>query len=113
MIIELKWPDSTPTTEFSKEFLQAMLDRVAHSYARYGAMKDAYPHKVDALKSAELRLDKYKETGNLEYVVDSANFNMIEFIHPRKVDAYWDARAKSPGRVWHREVDPLRDRNKP
>lgn len=37
---------------------------------------------MDALKNIELRLHKYRETGNTEFLVDVANFAMIEFMHP-------------------------------
>lgn len=37
---------------------------------------------MDAIKNLEIRLQKYKETGNTEYLVDVANFVMLEFMHP-------------------------------
>lgn len=37
---------------------------------------------MDALKNIELRLQKYKDTGNTEFLVDIANFAMLEFMHP-------------------------------
>ena len=50
---------------------------------------EAYPHKVDAIASLRKRLHLYEETGNAEYLVDVANFAMIEFMHPSH-EAYHD-----------------------
>lgn len=115
MQISLEWPDSVPTTEFSPQFLQGMLDRMAVSYAKYGKVTDAYPHKVDALKSLEVRLDKYAQTGNTEYLMDAGNFAMIEFMAPKNEDAYYEPTDSkgSPGRKWHGEVDAHQAKNVP
>lgn len=93
-------PDAILATEFSTDFVQKMKNRMLVSYMKYGAIKDAYPEKVDAVASLKLRLDKYAETGNTEWLVDAANFAMIEFMHPRHQDAHFrgtDA-GESPGR---------------
>ncbi len=115
MQIVLNWPDGVPQTEFSHKFLQGMLDRMAVSYAKYGAVADAYPSKVDALKSLDVRVEKYGRTGNTEYLMDAGNFAMIEFMAPRNPDAYYkptDSK-ESPGRVWMGEVDPHQAKNVP
>ncbi len=98
----LQLTDSAPPTEWSAEFLQGMLDRMAVSFHKYGPVAEAYPDKVNALKSCLLRVDKYRETGNTEFLVDAANFLMIEFLCPSVAGAGFhatDADA-SPGRVW-------------
>ena len=86
--------------EFSEQFVQGMRDRMAVSYAKYGPIKDAYPHKVDALESMKKRLDRYYETGNTEWLMDCANFMMIEFMLPRHPKAHFRATSsqESPGR---------------
>ena len=91
---------ASPSSEFSHEFLQGMVDRMAVSYHKYGAVKDAYPFHVDALKSLRDRLTKYDETGNTEYLIDAANFAMIEFMCPARPDAFFKATdaGESPGR---------------
>lgn len=97
-----------PGTEFSFPFVQGMADRMAVSYAKYGAVKDAYPEKVNALDSLRLRLKKYAETGNTEFLMDAANFAMIEFMHPAHKDAYFkptDSK-ESPGRKWFDKYNP-------
>ena len=115
MIVMLNWPDGAPTSEFCTQFLQGMLDRMAVSYAKYGLVADAYPHKVDAIRSLQARLDKYAQTGNTEYLMDAGNFAMIEFMKPKHEDAYYEPTdvKGSPGRKWHGEVDGLQDKNIP
>lgn len=87
-------------TEFSKPFVQHMQNAMAVSHYKYGALADAYPHKVDAVGSLTERLRKYAETGNTEYLVDVANFAMIEFMHPRHPKAFFQGTDDdgSPGR---------------
>lgn len=114
-MFEINWNSSIPTTEFSPEFVQGMADRMATSYCKYGAVKDAYPHRVDALKSMIQRLAKYEATGNTEWLMDVANFAMIEFMLPKHADAHFsptDSKA-SPGRMWNGERDPLTHGNTP
>lgn len=99
-----------PKSEFSDEFVRLMKNRMEVSFHKYGPVADAYPHKVDAIKSMQKRLQWYLDgdyskdiaPGNTEYLVDCANFLMIEFMHPAHPDAHFkgtDANG-SPGRVW-------------
>lgn len=90
-----------PDSEFSEKFVQYMKNRMAVSFHKYGPVADAYPHKVSALDSLRKRLDKYRETGNTEWLVDAANFLMIEFMHPSHPDAHFEGTdsGASPGRV--------------
>ena len=90
-----------PGSEYSKRFLEGMLARMAMSYFKYGNVADAYPSRVNAVESLKLRLEKYAETGNTEYLMDAANFAMIEFMHPAHPDAHFEATDSdgSPGRV--------------
>jgi hypothetical protein len=78
-----------PESEFSETFVQGMYDRMAVSYFKYGKVADACPDKVDALASLEMRLKRYRETGNTEWLMDVANFAMIEFMRPRHPKAYF------------------------
>lgn len=88
-------------TEFSDDFVRKMQNAMCVSFYKYGPLADAYPSKVDAVASLKLRLDKYVETGNTEYLVDAANFAMIEFMRPRHPEAFYKATDAdgSPGRV--------------
>jgi hypothetical protein len=97
--IQLK--PSSPPTEYKSEFLQGMLDRMAVSFHKYGPVAEGYPDRVDALQSLRLRIEKYVETKNTEFLIDAANFCMIEFMHPRLPGAQFtptDSDA-SPGRI--------------
>lgn len=102
---------SVPETEFSEEFVQSMADRMGYSFFKYGAVADAYPHKVSALESLKKRLALYEnggnvkgvhyEPGNQDFLFDIGNFAMIEFMRPsRKVYCSAGDTAESPGRVW-------------
>lgn len=80
---------ATPSTEYSREFLQGMIDRMGVSFCKYGLVADAYPAKTDAFRSARDRMGKYQETGNTEFLIDAANFLMIEFMHPDHARAHF------------------------
>lgn len=103
MKIDLKIFKSSETlsAEISIPFVQGMLDRMIVSYYKYGAIKASFPSHISALDSIQLRLDKYKDTGNTEYLIDVANFAMIEFIHPSIVGAEYKPTDSdgSPGRI--------------
>jgi len=82
---------AAPTSEFSFDFVQGMANRMAVSFFKYGKVEDAYPHRVDALMSLQQRIDRYMATGNTEYLIDAANFAMIEFMHPSHPKAHFSA----------------------
>jgi hypothetical protein len=90
-----------PGSEVSEVFVQGMRDRMAMSFFKYGAVADAYPHKVNALESLRRRLEKYEETGNTEWLIDAANFAMIEFMRPAHKRAHYKPTdsGESPGRA--------------
>lgn len=91
-----------PTSEFDERFIEYMRTRMAVSFHKYGPVKKAYPHKVSAIESLQLRLREYEKTGNTEYLVDAANFAMIEFMRPSHKEAHFTATDSngSPGRIW-------------
>lgn len=97
---EVKLKAACPSTEYSLQFLQGMVDRMAVSFHKYGAVKDGFPYPVNALESLQMRLEKYAETGNTEWLMDVANFAMIEFMRPRTLIAHFVATDSdaSPGR---------------
>lgn len=88
-------------TEYSPEFDEGRKVRMIVSYFRYGLLSEAYPHRINAIESLKQRLDKYAETGNKEFLMDAANFAMIEFMHPAHPNAFFEATDsdQSPGRV--------------
>lgn len=71
-------------TEYSERFDKIRKDMMVMSYYKYGSMKDNYDKFkcMDALGNIEKRIQKYKETGNTEFLADVANFAMIEFMYP-------------------------------
>ena len=92
---------AAPATEFNGDFVQSMADRMAVSFYKYGAMASA---DIDVAATIAKRLALYLETGNTEWLVDVANFALIEFSPPTHADAHYrptDSN-ESPGRV-----DPL------
>lgn len=93
-------PEEILKTEFSEPFVQGMKDRMTISYYKYGPVVEAFPHKVNAITSLTDRLRKYAETGNTEFLMDAANFAMIEFMFPSHPEAFFEPTDsdQSPGR---------------
>lgn len=98
--VTLKWSLAVPDSEFSFPFVQGMCDRMGVSYFVYGKVANSFPATLDALACLAQRLEKYRETHNTEYLIDAANFAMIEFMHPSFRDAHFTPtdRSGSPGR---------------
>jgi hypothetical protein len=71
-------------TEYSEQFDKIRKDMMIMSYYKYGPLKDNYgTYKcMNAIENLKIRLDKYLETGNTEYLADVANFAMLEFMNP-------------------------------
>ncbi len=92
---------SCDDSEYSEQFLQGMLNRMAVSFHKYGPVAAAYPDRVNALASLQQRIDAYQATGNTEFLMDVANFAMIEYMHPSVEGAFFQATDsdQSPGRT--------------
>jgi hypothetical protein len=90
-----------PMSEFSFEFVQQMANRMSVSYHKYGPLSDAYPIRMDAVASINQRVAKYQETGNTEWLVDAANYALIEYLHPSHPNAHFLSTDSdcSPGRL--------------
>jgi hypothetical protein len=88
-------------TQVSKTFLDGMVARMEMSFFKYGDVAEAYPHKIDAMASLKQRLKRYHETKNTEFLIDAANFCMIEFMFPRLPGAFFTPTDsdQSPGRI--------------
>lgn len=88
-------------TEFSEKFIEYMRERMVISYYKYGTVESGFPEKIDAIGSLMQRLRKYADSGNTEYLVDAANFAMIEFMRPRHHKAHFEPTDDdaSPGRI--------------
>lgn len=89
-------------TEFSEQFVELMKNRMIMSWYKYGPLKQNAGDKlVNEIESLKLRIKKYEQTGNTEYLVDVANFAMIEFMFPSHDKGHFRATdsAESPGLV--------------
>lgn len=64
-----------------------MKNAIEMSHYKYGWSNKTYPELANAHKCIEQRLAKYLETHNTEYLVDVANFAMLEFMYPSFPDA--------------------------
>lgn len=91
----------TPDSEFSSDFVAKMVRCMMVSHRKYGLVAAAYPDKMDAMADIRARRSEYGRTANLWFMVDVANFAMIEAMRPGKPEAYWGVNDadSSPGRV--------------
>ena len=93
-----------------------MVSRMDVSHHKYGLMGKKYPVEAHAIDSARVRQWMYdgvgepvegKEgnTGNIENLLDAANFNVIEAILPSHKKAFFKAQtsSESPGIVFKTE----------
>ncbi len=71
-------------TEYSTAFDEHRKKAMINSYFKYGPAHKNYQehHCIDAVANIKKRLAKYEETGNTEFLVDVANFAMLEFMFP-------------------------------
>lgn len=93
-------PEAIAAQEFSELFARGMRERMVMSYFKYGPVEETQG-KIDYLASMRQRLEKYEVTGNTEFLMDAANFLMIEFTFPRHPRAHFaptDSK-ESPGRI--------------
>ena len=90
MQLNLTWPEGITEVNVSVEFMQAMIDRMAMSYFKYGSMWDKDKIALtDTVTGGMARVEKYIETGNTEWLIDAANFFMIEFENPAHPAAHY------------------------
>jgi hypothetical protein len=98
--IKLRWSMHVPEDQVSKEFLQGMLDHMIVGFHNYGHTHRTH-NKADSIKCLCLRLKKYRETHNTEFLMDAANFCMMEFMVPKDPRAFYAPTTKkeSPGAI--------------
>lgn len=83
----MKWEE-----EYSERFDELRKNRVKTSYYKYGSVKINFGEKlVEAIPTAEVCIEKYRQTGNTEYLCDAANYLMFEFMYPQKEGAFFRA----------------------
>lgn len=85
--------------DFSEAFVNKMKNSIEMSHYKYGWMSKNYPELVQAVKCLKERLDLYEDTHNTEYLIDVANFAMIEFMYPTFEDSRYNPKDsnESPG----------------
>ncbi len=67
-------------TEWNIDFEKLMRNRLAMGAMRYGRLEN---HEHDVIGLCSSRLAAYKRTGNEEFLVDVANFAMVEYMRGR------------------------------
>lgn len=84
---------------FSEPFINKMKNAIEMSHYKYGFASLTYPKLAQAYKSIKERLELYEKTHNTEYLVDVANFAMLEFMFPAFEDSAYKPTDsdKSPG----------------
>lgn len=85
--------------DFSESFVFKMKNAIEMSHYKYGDARKTYPELAQAYKCIQERLDLYVKTQNKEYLVDVANFAMLEFLYPAFENAHYTPTDsdKSPG----------------
>jgi len=78
-------------TEWSTRFENLQKLAMENSFYKYGPLKDNYGKYecMEAIANLKKRLEAYEETGNTEFLVDVANFAMIEFMFPKHPNAHY------------------------
>ena len=78
--------------DYSELFDVLRKNRIQVSYYKYGRARVNYQTgNITAIETAKLCVEKYKETGNTEYIVDAANYLMFEFMYPQVPAAFFEA----------------------
>lgn len=75
--------------DFSEPFVNKMKNAIETSHYKYGWASKTYPELAQAYKCIKQRLELYEKTHNKEYLVDVANFAMLEFLYPAFDDAHY------------------------
>lgn len=72
-------------TEYSNKFDEIRKNLVVQSYFKYGkASRNFVAGYVDAIGSLKKCIQKFEETGNLEYLADAANYCMFRYMYPQQ-----------------------------
>jgi hypothetical protein len=67
--------------QWCPEFEELMRNRLVMGAFRYGLVDQKKSKSMNHMSSVRKRLDRYEETGNLEFLADVANLMMLEFMH--------------------------------
>ena len=76
-------------TDYSEAFDEKRKHLIEQSYYKYGpARRNFATGNVDAVGCMEKCLEKFKETGNTEYLCDVANYAMFRYMYPQGNESY-------------------------
>lgn len=75
--------------DFSEAFVNKMKNAIEMSHYKYGWASKTYPELAQAYKCISERLEAYIKTQNTEYLIDVANFAMLEFLYPAFENAHY------------------------
>jgi hypothetical protein len=94
-------PDVMQDSVRARGFLQGMMNRMGFSYHKYGSIHDNFPHRRHGVENALQRIEMYQKDGNLEWLIDAANYLLIENLVPSHSGAHFKATTseESPGAV--------------
>lgn len=79
--------ESLEKSEWSLEFERLMRNRLIQGAFRYGLIGASAKPEFDRIECLIRRAKQYRETGNIECLVDTANLALLEFVegkHPNK-----------------------------
>ena len=74
-------------TQWNDDFESMMRNRLVMGAIRYGLLGEKNKPQYDRVSEIQKRLKKYRDTGNLEFLVDIANLALCEFVegkHPNR-----------------------------
>ena len=83
--------DELKVSEWSPEFERLMRNRLLMGSIRYGKLRAKGKPAYDRTGSIIKRLERYKETGNKEFLVDCANLCLVEFVECKHPKAHFSA----------------------
>jgi len=77
--------------QWSHLFETLMRNRLNMGAFRYGPLGEPGKPQYDRCEAIIKRLELYKKTGNLEYLVDIANMALLEFVEGRHPNRHMEA----------------------
>ena len=100
--------DEVKEMNVSDVFMQKMCNAMCMSAFKYGDVSSK--QGVKALERIQQEIDVFKEDGNLEHLVNVANWAMIRFMFPGEGEAYRGTDSKESTRKEYKSVfEHLRD----
>lgn len=84
-LLETEWPTSI------RDFIQQMRNRMLMGSFRYGRDADPKKWRYNLLAGMRKKFLAYEETGNIEHLIDLANYCHMEFRRPSRLLAHFHA----------------------